>query len=74
MPQESPYDAKAGPACYSVLGVTKTHAKRAITYLRRRSILAFYRAEDKSLNAWELKSGRDATYAALNNALKETRK
>ena len=62
-----------GPAYICVMGVTKTHAKRAITYLRRRSILAFYRPEDKSLNTWELKSGRDATYDALNKAVEATR-
>jgi len=59
----------------SVLGVTKTHAQRAIRWLRvHRGLLAFYRAEDGSLNSWELKEGRDKTYEVLNKALEVTRK
>lgn len=67
-------DGAGGKPALSVVGVGKTHAKRAIAYLRRRSILAFYRAEDKSLNTWELKTGRESTYAALEKAIKETGK
>ena len=71
---DTTYDPKPGPACYSVFGVTKTHAKRAITYMRRRNMLALYRPDDKSLNTWLLKSGRDATYKALETAIEATRK
>ena len=65
-------DTGPGPD-YSVVGVTKTHARRAIAWLRDRSILAFYRAEDRSLNTWRLKAGSDATYQALHDALDATR-
>ena len=57
----------------SVLGVTKAHAAKAVRWLRARSVLSFYRAEDKSLNAWVLKTGREATYAIMNKALEATR-
>jgi hypothetical protein len=57
----------------SLLGVTKTDAKRAIRWLHNRGLLAFYRAEDKSLNTWETKHGRDQTYAWMEKALTETR-
>ena len=59
--------------CLSVLGVTKAHAKRARRWLANRGLLSFYRAEDKSLNAFEFKHGRDWTYRALNDALEATR-
>ena len=61
-----------GPAL-SVTGVTKTHAKRAMRWMRDRSLLAFYRASDKSLNAFEFKHGREWTYQMMNDALEATR-
>lgn len=57
----------------SVLGVNKAHAMKAVRWLRARSILAFYRAADRSLNAWVIKSGSDATYKVMNDALEATR-
>ncbi|AKF13292.1 hypothetical protein PHIN3_27 [Sinorhizobium phage phiN3] len=65
---------KDNPTALSVTGVTKSHATRAIKWLRDRSLLAFYRKEDKSLNAFEFKHGREWTYKALNDALEATRK
>lgn len=61
------------PVC-SVTGVTKADAKRAIKWLRDRSLLSFYRKEDKSLNAFQYKHGSEWTYNALHTALKETKK
>ena len=57
----------------SVTGVSKGHAKRAISWMRNRNLLAFYRQEDHTLNAFEFKGGRDFTYKALNDALEATR-
>lgn len=62
-----------GPAL-SVTGVTASHASRAIKWMRARSMLAFYRREDKSLNAFEFKYGKEWTYAKLHEALDETRR
>jgi hypothetical protein len=56
-----------------VTGVNKAHALRAVKWLRNRSLLSFYRPEDKSLNAFEFKYGSQWTYNALNKALEETR-
>lgn len=61
-----------GPAL-SVTGVGKAHARRAIRWLRDRSLLAFYRDEDRSLNAFEFKHGREWTYRVLDDALAATR-
>lgn len=58
----------------SVTGATKSHARRAVRWLADRSLLAFYRPTDKSLNAFEFKFGRDWTYAVLRQALRETAK
>lgn len=58
----------------SVTGVTKAHAQRAIRWLRDRSLLAFYRAEDHSLNAFEFKHGREWTDKVLRDALDATRR
>lgn len=57
----------------SVLGVSKSHAQRAIRYMSKRSLGAFYRPEDKSLNCFEFKHGRDWTYKAMEDALEATR-
>ncbi len=57
----------------SVTGVTKTHARRAIRYMAARSMAAFYRAADKSLNAFEFKHGRAWTYQTMHNALDATK-
>jgi hypothetical protein len=56
----------------SVTGVKADHARRAVKWLRKRSILAFYRKEDRSLNILETKFGPDMTYEAMDRALKET--
>jgi hypothetical protein len=57
----------------AVTGLTKAHAIRAIRYLRNRSMLAFYRKDDKSLNAFVTKFGEDQTYRAMNEAVAATR-
>jgi hypothetical protein len=57
----------------SVLGVDRAHAKRAMRWLEKRSLLSFYRPVDNSLNAFEFRQGRDWTYAVLHKALAETR-
>lgn len=57
----------------SVTGVTKAHTKRAITHLRKRSLLAFYN-EEGSLNAFEFKEGKDWTDRVLRMALAATQK
>ena len=62
------------PVALSVTGVTKAHAKRAVRWMRDRSLSAFYRPADKSLAAFEFKDGRDWTYDTLHTALKETAK
>jgi len=56
-----------------VCGVTKGHATRAQKWLKDRSYLSFYRAADKSLNAFEYPQGREWTYELLHKALEETR-
>jgi hypothetical protein len=56
----------------SILGVTKKHAHAAIQLGRRRSFIAFYRAQDKSINAFVTKEGRDATRKALESLLEDT--
>jgi hypothetical protein len=61
------------PNVLSRLGVTKTHAARAVRWLRNRGLVAFYRAADRSLNTWETKKGREWTYQTLDRALDETR-
>lgn len=53
----------------SVTGVTKTRAKKAIAILRKRSLLAFYRDADKSLNAFVFKDGKEWTDRVLRMAL-----
>ncbi len=58
---------------HSVTGVTKAHAMRAKKWMRDRSLLSFYRKEDKSLNAFEFKHGAEWTENALRTALKETK-
>lgn len=58
----------------SVLGVTKAHATRAIRHLRRGSVLAFYRAADKSVNVFPSKFGKDRDYEVLSAAIDATRK
>ena len=57
----------------SVTGVKKAHAKRAIKWMKDRSLLAFYRDADQSLNAFEFKYGREWTYKVMNDALEATR-
>lgn len=57
----------------SVTGVSKGHAKRAIRWMQDRGLLAFYRPQDRSLNAFEFKQGRDWTYEAMRKALEATR-
>jgi hypothetical protein len=61
-----------GPAL-SVTGITKAHATRAIKWMKDRSLLAFYRADDKSLNAFEFKHGAEWTDKAMRDALDATR-
>ena len=56
----------------SVTGVSKSHAARAIRWLRARSLLAFYRTGE--LCAFEFKYGREWTYNVLHKALDATRK
>ena len=58
----------------SVTGVRKAHAMRARKWLRNRSMLAFYRADDKSLNAFVTKYGAEQTDRALRDALAATNK
>ena len=65
-------ETKYGPAL-SVTGVTKSHARRAITWLRNRSILAFYGEADKSLNTFPTKFGPERDYKAMHDALEATR-
>jgi uncharacterized protein GlcG (DUF336 family) len=57
----------------SVTGVNKSHGLKAVKWLRDRSLLSFYNAKDKSLNAFEFKHGSEWTYNALHKALEETR-
>ncbi|QWY83161.1 hypothetical protein [Rhizobium phage RHph_X2_24] len=57
---------------HSVTGVSKTHARRAMKWLKDRNLLSFYRSADKSLNAFEFKHGKEWTENALRDALKET--
>lgn len=66
-------DYRSNPTALSVTGVTRAHAERAVKWMKDRSLLAFYRAADKSLNAFEFKHGRDWTYDAMNRALDATR-
>lgn len=65
-------ETQYGPAL-SVLGVRKTHAERAIKWLKERSLLAFYRAADRSLNMHEYPKGRDWTYQTMERALEATK-
>jgi hypothetical protein len=65
-------DLANDPNVLSRLGVTKTHATRAVRWLRDRGLIAFYRASDRSLNTWETKNGREWTYRTLERALDET--
>lgn len=57
----------------SVTGVTAAHARRAISWMSKRSLAAFYRKADKSLNAFEFKHGSEWTYRAMRDALAATR-
>lgn len=63
---------KSGPAL-SVTGVTGTHARRAIKWLEKRSLCAWFDPIDHSLNAFEFKHGRAWTDNVLRKALAETR-
>lgn len=65
-------ESRYGPAL-SVTGVSKTHGTRAVAWMRRHNLPAFYNASDKSLNAIEFKFGRDWTYEKLEEALRETK-
>lgn len=56
-----------------VKGFSKAQAKRAINWLRARSLLAFYQIEDKSLRVYITKDGRSATYGAMWRAIDATR-
>lgn len=67
---DHPYGKK--PAL-SVLGITKRQADRAIKWLCDRNYLAFYRPQDKSLNAFEYPQGSAWTYDLLERAIKATR-
>jgi len=58
-----------GPAL-SVTGVTSAHARRAVKWLKDRSLLAFYHKGE--LRAFEFKHGPDWTYDVLHRALRET--
>jgi hypothetical protein len=62
----------SGPAI-SVTGVKAAHANRAIRWLRNRSLLSFYRKDDKSLNAFVTKFGEESTEKILRQAIEETR-
>lgn len=64
----------AGGPALSVLGVTKAHATRAVRWMRDRSMLAFYRERDKSLNAFEFRQGSEFTYEVMKKALEETKR
>ena len=57
----------------SIVGVTKTHATKAIRRLRKGSVLAFYRVADKSLNVFPSKFGRERDYEIMREALDATR-
>jgi hypothetical protein len=59
---------------HSVTGLNKAHALRAQKWLKDRNLLSFWRKEDKSLNAFEFKHGKDWTQNALETALKETKR
>lgn len=66
-------DMTTGPAL-AITGINKAHALRAITWLRNRNMLAFYRKQDKSLNAFVTKHGEGQTYRAMHDAISATRK
>lgn len=72
MPATSHQQATSPPTL-SVVGVSKTHARRAIVWLRARSLLAFYDKNEIALKALEFKHGREWTYRMMHNALRETR-
>jgi hypothetical protein len=59
-------------AAEQMTGVSRAHGARAVKWLSNRSVLAFYR-RDGSLNAFQFKAGREATYKALIDALDATR-
>lgn len=61
------------PTPLTVLGVSKTHAQRAITYMSDRNLLAFYAPKERALCAFEFKHGREWTYNAMTHALLATR-
>lgn len=65
--------AEAPAPFLSVTGLRKDHALRAKKWLRDRSILAFYSAADKSLNAPETNHGKAWTYEAMHEAIDATR-
>ncbi len=69
----TPVTEKIETPTVAVTGITKAHAMRAIARLRNRSVLAYYQRHDKSLNAWVLKTGAEATRQALKRAIEETR-
>ena len=58
----------------SIVGITKTHAQRAIRRLRRGSVLAFYRPADKSVNVFPSKFGKERDYEVLSAAIDATRR
>lgn len=58
----------------SIVGVSKTHAVKAIRRLRKGSVLAFYRPADKSLNVFPSKFGRHRDYEIMREALDATRR
>lgn len=58
----------------SVTGVTKTHAQRAVRWLRNRCVLAFYRGADRSLNVFPTKYGSERDYENMHAAIDATRK
>ena len=57
----------------SVLGVSKTHARRARRWLADRSLASWYNPAEKSLNAFEFKHGKEWTEKALRDAITATR-
>lgn len=58
---------------YSVLGVTKSDARKAIRWASKRGFNLWYRQKDQSLNAFEFRGGRDQTYQVMNDALNAAR-
>jgi len=57
----------------TVPNINPYHADRAIKWLKDRSLPAYYRPNSNELCAFEFKQGREYTYDALYEALKETK-